>query len=170
MASRKLSDCVPLLQLRVPDIIQKYNASFSDGRVLQVLCTLRSTDEQFAIWQVGRTWVMQNGVPHALTVDSRKIHTWIDGYTKFSKHNPDPNEPLSKAVDFGVFVGGKYMDRDLTYYYPLLQLARDAGLVSGIDIHETGQPLEVLLADKRWHDCPHIEVSGPVYTPLSTGD
>lgn len=166
MSSRNLADCTPVLRIAAQDIIQKYNNAFSDGRVLRPICTLRSTDEQFNIWKVGRTWVMQDGVPHELTADRKKILTTVDGYTKFSKHNPDPVEPLAKAVDFGVFVGGKYIT-DNTYYYPLLQLARDAGVVSGIDFRQSGLDLATLIADKTlWKDVPHIEVPGPLYHPL----
>jgi hypothetical protein len=151
MASRNLTDAVPELQQKVPVIILDYETQFV-GRILKVICTLRSTAEQQALYALGRT----DGSDH--------IVTQIDGVTKFSKHNPDPIEPKSKAVDFGVFIGGKYITNAF-YYYPLLDLARKYNLVSGLDFARTGAPLQECLNRKGFKDAPHVEIPGPIYVP-----
>lgn len=152
MASRLLSDAVPELQEKVPTIIAAYNSMFTDGRELFVDCTLRSTAEQQAIWNIGRK---------TPPIGPKYYRTWVDGIVRFSKHNPDPQEPLSKAVDFGVSVGGKYINID-EYYYPLLDLARKYNLISGGDFHNTGLPLSSILELTGFKDWPHIEVKGPL--------
>jgi hypothetical protein len=154
MASRLLTDCVDELQQKVPLIIAEYNALFP-GRSLRPISTLRSTAEQQAIFAIGRT---------KEPIGDRYIRTKIDGVTKFSKHNPDPNEPKSKAVDFGVFVGGKYITDD-SFYFPLLELARKHDLISGGDFSLSGHTLQVLRAEKDWRDWPHIETKAPLYIP-----
>lgn len=154
MASRRLEDTVPELQQKVPLIIAEYNQVHPE-RELRVICTLRSTQEQQDIYAVGRT------VP---PIGNKYVRTKVDGVTKFSKHNPDPLEPKAKAVDFGVFIGGKYMDHD-EFYYDLLELARKNDLVSGLDFFETGLPLEARLKKRDFKDSPHVEVRGPIYTP-----
>ena len=152
MASRDILDCVPELRLKVPLIIQDYNQQFPD-RNLFIVCTLRSTAEQQAIWSIGRT---------KPPIGPQYYRTYVDGIVRFSKHNPDPSEPLSKAVDFGVSVGGKYITIT-NYYYPLLDLARKYSLTSGIDFHNTGLPLEALLVNNNFKDWPHVEITGPLY-------
>lgn len=155
MSSRLLSDCVLELQQKVPVIIFDYETQYV-GRVLKVICSLRSTQEQQALYALGRT----DGSAH--------IVTQIDGVRKFSKHNPDPIESKSKAVDFGVFVGGKYIMKDF-YYYPLLDLARKYNLVSGLDFARTGASLQDCLNKKGFKDPPHIEIPGPIYMPKKIG-
>ena len=143
MASRLLTDTVPELQTKVPLIISDYETAYP-GRELKVICTLRSTEEQQALFDEGRTKV--------------------DGVHKFSKHNPDPTEPLAKAVDFGVFVNNQYITQN-SYYYPLLDLARKYQLISGLDFFDTGQPLEQCLAHPYFKDPPHVEIPGKLYVP-----
>jgi hypothetical protein len=155
MSTRNILDAVPELQTKIPLIIVDYAKLYPD-RILKIICVLRSTKEQQALYALGRT----DGSDH--------IVTQIDGVTKFSKHNPDPVEPKSKAIDFGVFVGGKYITRDF-YYYPLLDLARKYNLVSGIDFDRTGLPLQGCLSRKGFKDPPHIEVPGPIYVPKKIG-
>jgi hypothetical protein len=154
MSSRDLKDCVDELQLKVPQIIDEYNKTYP-GRELRVICTLRNTQEQQNLYAVGRT-IPPLGPNYWLTK--------VDGVKKFSKHNPDPIQPLSKAVDVGVFIGGKYIRED-SYYYGLLELARKNLLVSGLDFRESGLTLVQLLHDGHFHDIPHIEVKGPIYEP-----
>src|SRR3974377_1754464 len=154
MTDRNLADCVPELQKKVPLLIEDYNSMFP-GRQLKSICTLRSTQEQQNLFAVGRT-IPPYGPKYYLTK--------VDGVIKFSKHNPDPIEPLSKAVDFGVFIGGKYLKHDI-FYYPLLDLARKYELVSGLYFFQRGLPLEVLLQLPEFRDSPHIETKGPLYSP-----
>ncbi len=152
MASRDLALCVPELQEKVPLIIQGYNLLFPD-RELRVICTLRSSEEQQKLYAIGRT----------ISPIGKKFQvTQVDGIKVFSKHNPNPTESLSRAVDFGVFIGGKYMTRG-EYYYPLLEFARDQRLISGLDFKDTGKPLEELLKSKSFKDAPHIETKGAYY-------
>lgn len=154
MASRKLEDCVNILQQKIPLIINEYNQTYPE-RELRVICTLRSTQEQQDLFAVGRT---------KPPIGNKYIVTQIDGVTKFSKHNPDPVEPKAKAVDLGIFIGGRYMTED-NFYYPLLDLARKNDLVSGLDFRETGLTLVELLKKRSFKDSPHVEVRGPVYVP-----
>ena len=152
MASRDLTLCVPELQEKVPLIIQGYNLLYPD-RELRVICTLRSTEEQQKLYAIGRT------IP---PIGKKYRVTQVDGVKVFSKHNPNPTEALSRAVDFGVFIGGKYMTRN-EYYYPLLNFAREVGLISGLDFANTGKPLEELLKSKSFKDAPHVETKGAYY-------
>jgi hypothetical protein len=153
MASRDLKLCVSELQEKAPLIIAEYNAQFPE-RVLKVICTLRSSQEQQALYALGRT---------TAPIGKKYIVTHVDGVKVFSKHNPDPQEPLAKAVDFGVFIGGKYI-QIANMYYPLLELARKYDLISGIDFGNTGLPLEILIADKKkWKDLPHLETKTTYY-------
>ena len=154
MASRLLTDCVMDLQQKVPLIILDYETQ-NPGTDLKVICSLRSTAEQQLLYARGRT-VAPFGPKYEVTT--------VDGVHKFSKHNPDPIEPKAKAVDFGVFIGGKYMTQD-HYYYPLLELARKYFLISGLDFHNTGQTLQQCLARPGFKDIPHVEVPGPLYVP-----
>lgn len=154
MASRRIEDCVVELQEKVPLIIKDYNALFPE-RSLRVICSLRSTTEQQALYAKGRT---------APPLGKRHQVTQVDGVHTLSAHNPWPASPLAKAVDFGVFIGGVYQTKDV-FYYPLLDLARKYKLVSGYDFSKTGKKLQELLADGRFHDGPHVQIDTPLYTP-----
>ena len=143
MASRDLALCVTELQEKVPLIIQGYQLLYPD-RELKIICTLRSSEEQQKLYAIGRT------IP---PIGKKFQVTQVDGVKVFSKHNPNPTESLSRAVDFGVLIGGKYMTKN-EYYYPLLEFARDQGLISGLDFKDTGLPLEVLLKQKTFKDSP----------------
>lgn len=159
MSTRNLSDAVPALQAAVPLIIEEYGQVYAaEFRVLEVICVLRSSEEQWAIFKVGREIEEhEDGTYRVLSEDDRRILTKIDGRTTFSKHNPDPKQSLSKAVDFGVFIGGKYVrgvdEEELRFYYPLQFLAHKHGLRSGLDF------------PGKWKDTPHIEIPGPAYHP-----
>lgn len=146
MASRDLNLCVPELQEKIPLIIQGYQLLFPD-RELRIICTLRSSEEQQKLYAIGRT------IP---PIGKKFEVTQVDGVKVFSKHNPNPTEVLSRAVDFGVFIGGKYMTKG-EYYYPLLNFARQVGLISGLDFKDTGKPLEELLKSKSFKDAPHVQ-------------
>ncbi len=154
MSDRLITDCVLELQQKIPLIIADYATQFP-GQTLGAICTLRSIAEQQADYAKGRT---------VAPIGARYEVTTIDGVTKFSKHNPWPNQPLSQAVDFGVFINKAYMTED-SYYYPLLDLARKYSLISGLDFFNTGLPLADCLAKKTFHDPPHVEVPGPLYMP-----
>jgi hypothetical protein len=158
MASRSLLDCVPELVTASPLICNDYNALFvSQGFTLKPICTLRSSAEQLELFKHGRVVKMVNGVPVVVSVRSKLIVTKIDGITQFSKHNPTPLQPLSRAIDFGVFKGGSYITDD-QYYEPLLDLARHYGLRSGWDFTNTGLPIEKAKRLKVFIDPPHVEV------------
>lgn len=147
MSSRLLTDAVIELQQKVPVIILDYETA-NVGRELKVICTLRSTEEQQALFNQGRTKV--------------------DGVHKFSKHNPWPTQPKAQAVDFGVFMNGVYITKN-SYYYPLLDLARKYNLISGFDFFNTGDTLEKCLLHSYFKDPPHIEIPGPLYEPPAIG-
>lgn len=118
MASRNLKDCVEELQQKWPLIKKDYEDMYID-RVIKPICTLRSTEEQQALYAQGRT------------KPGKKV-TWIDGVNKRSKHNPlpPPGPQKSRAIDAGVFIGGKYMTKEV-FYEPLRDLAKKYGLKSG---------------------------------------
>lgn len=100
------------------------------GQEARPICTLRSAEEQHELWIQGR------GKPGSIV-------TWIDGITKIGAHNPIPGKPpLSRAIDIGVFIDGKYMTKSV-YYLPFRVLAKKYGLKSGWDF---GDP-------------PHIQVA-----------
>lgn len=147
MASKDLKDAVPELEQKIPLIIKDYESMFPE-RKLEVICSLRSTEEQQHLYAIGRTLE---------PIGRKYIVTQKDGVTKLSKHNPTPTCKLSRAVDFGVFVGGKYITQ-IEYYYPLLDLARKYDLISGLDFSNTGQTLEQRKLSKNFKDAPHIEV------------
>ena len=153
MSSRNLKDAVPLLQEATPKIIRAYEELFPE-RNLIVICTLRSNAEQARLYAKGRT---------EAPIGKKYILTQCDGVSTFSKHNPNPKEPLAEAVDFGVVINGKYTGKD-EYYYPLLDLARAQGLISGADFKNTTRSLQELLANKKeWKDWAHVEVPGAYY-------
>lgn len=147
MASRLLSDCVPELVEKIPLIIKDYEELFTD-RSLIITCSLRSTEEQQQIYAVGRT---------KAPLGKKFYLTQIDGIKILSFHNPTPDQPLSRAVDMGVIVGGKYIT-DNTFYYPLLDIARKYNLTSGLDFKNSGKPLTEILKNGEFHDCPHLQV------------
>ena len=121
MASRRLEDCVDELQQKWPLIKKDYESTYID-RVIKPICTLRSTEEQQALYAQGRT------------KPGNKV-TWVDGVTKLSKHNPQPTPggiKLSRAIDVGVFIAGKYITQ-ASFYEPLKDLAHKYGLKSGWD-------------------------------------
>lgn len=152
MASRDLKLCVLELQEKIPLIQEEYQKLYPE-RELRIICTLRPNKEQANLFAIGRT------IP---PIGKKYWVTQVDGITTFSKHNPDPLESLSKAVDFGVFIGGKYITNN-SFYYPLLELARKHDLISGIDFGNSGKPLDELLKDKSWKDFPHVETKSKYY-------
>lgn len=157
MSSRDLKDCVPELAEAAMRIIEDYNAAhLLEKAVLKPICTLRLTSEQLALFKIGRVIEMVDGVPVVKSVDKRKVVTYIDGITKPSKHNPIPEQPLSRAVDFGVFIGGKYIT-DTKYYEPILDLARKHGVRSGWDFKDSGLTIAELKKKAWFKDPPHIE-------------
>jgi len=98
------------------------------GKQLMVSCTYRSTDEQWRLFQQGRFG------------DTRPQLTQMNGRDKRSKHNNFP----SLALDCFVLNGGKAL-WDENYYWPLLNLCKKYGLISGG-------------AWSRFPDWPHIEL------------
>lgn len=152
MLTRNLTDAVQPLQDAAPKIAADYEAVYP-SRKAKVIGVLRTAEEQWEIFKVGRK-IQENadGTYRVLSIDEHKIKTKLDGRTKFSKHLPDPIEPRSKAIDFGVFIGGKYMTDD-SYYHPFQFLAHKYGLVSGGDYKGV------------FKDWPHIETPGPIYVP-----
>jgi peptidoglycan L-alanyl-D-glutamate endopeptidase CwlK len=116
MASRDLALCVEELRNKVPLIIDEYH-QINAPYIIKIICTLRSTQEQQELYAKGRT-------------TPGNIVTYKDGVTSFGAHNPTPTQPLSRAVDFGVFRGKDYITQN-TYYSPLGPLAEKYGLVWG---------------------------------------
>lgn len=111
MPSTKLSDADPALALAYTCLLADFREQ--TGHDLLVTCTLRSTDEQAALYAQGRTKPGQ-------------IVTQLDGTTAKSKHNSVP----ARAIDVAVLVHGK-VSWDAALYKPLVALAATYGLVSG---------------------------------------
>lgn len=134
MASRDTNLCVPELQEKIPLIIKDYNFLYASlNLILKPICTLRSVAEQQEKFAQGRT-------------APGKIITNCDGIIKVGNHNPIPDQPLSRAVDFGVFQSGVYITSDIYYFY-LGRLCMDYNLGWG----------------GFWDgfkDRPHVEVKG----------
>ena len=152
MPSRDLNDCVPELAQKIELIIKEYNELYPDRKLI-IICSLRSTKEQQALYAKGRT------IP---PLGKRYHVTQVDGVRVFSAHNPDPIEPKAKAVDFGVIENGKYVVKD-NAYFPLLALARKYNLICGLDFANSGKPLNELLKDGKFHDVAHVQVNRPLY-------
>lgn len=158
MPSRDLADCVPEFAHKIELIIKEYNETyFHDKAIIKPICTLRTAAEQLACFKVGRVVEMVNGIPVVKSINPKKIITKLDGIMKVSKHNPTVTQPLSRAVDFGVFIGGKYIT-DNDYYEPLLTLARKYDLISGWDFKQSGLSIAELKKKKIFKDPPHIEM------------
>jgi hypothetical protein len=149
--SRKIEDADPILQEKILLIIEDYPSYYPEAE-LRILCTLRSIETQKLHYAVGRT------IP---PIGKKYQITQIDGVNKFGEHNPIPGKfDKSRAVDFGVFINGKYITAE-KYYYPLLDLARKYDLISGIDFKNTGQTLEERLKARKqgaFLDFPHLEM------------
>ena len=160
MSSRLITDCIPELFDINTSICTEYAALFiSQGFTLKPICTLRSTAEQFELFKKGRVVNLVNGIPVVISENPRLFITKIDGITKYSKHNPTPLQPLSRAIDYGVFKDGHYITDD-QYYEPLLDLARKYNLRSGWDFNNTGLPIEQAKKIKEFKDPPHVEFKG----------
>ena len=160
MASRNILDAVPELQEKNLKIIEDYSAFFvGQGFILKPICVLRSCSEQFELFKKGRVVNLVNGLPVVVSENPRLFVTKIDGITKYSKHNPTPLQPLSRAIDYGVFKDGHYITDD-QYYEPLLDLARKYNLRSGWDFNNTGLPIEQAKKIKEFKDPPHCEIRG----------
>lgn len=179
MASRDLSLAVPILANAAPLIIEEYDENPPiPGASLFVTCVSRTQQEQFILFKIGRrfapagfkapvpsteyvpddqvTWQdWAAGKLKVAIVDKRKKVTTLDGWKKLSKHIVTDEEPLARAVDFGVLVGGKYLagPKDTYLYHPLANMAHKHHLISGgVDF-------------PGWEDWPHIETEGPFFVP-----
>lgn len=97
MASRLLKDADLKLATLFLDAMWEYQEDHK-GKELDVTCTYRSPEEQWELYQQGRTKPGQ-------------IVTQIDGKTKKSNHNYNP----SRAIDFAVIIGGKITWDDKEY-------------------------------------------------------
>ena len=111
MASTRLSDCEPALQLAYACLL----ADFRDltGHDLLITCTKRSPEEQTALYAKGRT------------VPGLRV-TNVDGIRVKSNHNYTP----ARAIDVAVVTQGKvsWLPSD---YAPLGELAKRYDLVWG---------------------------------------
>lgn len=106
--------CHPTLVARVKALMQDYEL-LQSGAKLIVTCAYRSPQEQYKLFQQGRS-------------TPGPIVTQLDGVTRRSRHNADPAE----AVDVAVLVSGK-VSWDVSRYQSLGMLARRYGLEWGGD-------------------------------------
>lgn len=81
------------------------------GRKMECICTYRSPKEQARLYAKGRFG------------SNEKQVTWVDGKIKKSKHNHMP----SRAIDFGIFDGGKYC-QDEEPYWPIGAILKADGI------------------------------------------
>ena len=109
------------------------------GKYLILTSVYRSPEEQFALYQKGRT---KNSSGLWIPSDPSKIVTNVDGYKVMGAHNYKP----ARAIDVAVVDNqtGEISWKE-TYYHPLVAIAEEYGLVSG----GTWKSIK---------DWPHIEV------------
>ncbi len=97
MASHSLEDADPRLAQAFTWAKGEYEIDHP-GTHLIITCTYRSPEEQWELYQQGRT-------------KPGSVITQLDGRTKRSNHNCHP----SRAIDFAVVVGGKITWSDTDY-------------------------------------------------------
>ena len=115
MASTRLSDCEPALQLAYTLLLHDFREQ--TGHDLLLTCTKRSVEEQQKLYAQGRT-------------EPGQIVTQIDGIHKLSNHNLSP----ARAVDVAVLISGKITWAE-SAYAPLGELAHRYNLVWGGSWH-----------------------------------
>lgn len=95
MTSRSLTDLTPFMQERATKFESQCEAA---GYQVLIYCTLRSNEEQDALYAIGRT------LPGSIKTNARAGQ---------SSHNPDKNGK-SKAFDYVPLIGGKpaWSDKD----------------------------------------------------------
>ncbi len=135
LTSRKLADCAPSLQLRYADLEAMWNDRYRFRRLI-ITCTHRDAEAQHALWEQGR-------------VTKGPIVTFCNGTTTLSPHNRYPAEAVDVAIrllpgDPDESVVKEVVTWKAPLYWPLLELARLAGLVSG--------------GTFRMKDWPHLEL------------
>ena len=146
MASRDLADCHRVLAERFKAVRLRY-VQDHPGHALEITCTHRSPEEQFALYQKGR----QLSVGRWVVVDPARIVTKCDGTIKVSLHNVTP----ARALDVVVVVGGKWCWAEAEYA-PLGPLASEEGLRWGGDWD--GNPA----TKETFVDSPHLELPADV--------
>lgn len=129
--SKDIKDAHPKIQEAWPKIQALYTQA--TGKSLFITCSYRTPQTQQKLYQQGRT-------------TPGDIVTNVDGFNKVSQHNYYP----SRAID--VCVNGAPKDTskilplwDEKYYYPLIGICNELGLVSGGSW-------------KHFKDYPHIEL------------
>lgn len=113
MASTRLSDCEPALQLAYTMLLHDFRES--TGHDLLITCTHRSTAEQSLLYAKGRT------------APGQRV-TNVDGIRTMSNHNYTP----ARAIDVAVVTQGKVSWSPVDYA-PLGELAKRYSLVWGGD-------------------------------------
>lgn len=133
MASRDLLDAHPYLQWCVPKLCNMYTMQYPN-RIVRPICVYRSPEEQWDIYQIGRT-----------RDTNRRTLTNIDGKTRLSNHNYKP----ALAVDLGVFtVEGEYLNGDTPKEVEAYDLLRPFALHFAL----------VWGGDWLMKDRPHVEL------------
>jgi hypothetical protein len=124
MPSTRLTDCSPWLATAWLEIHEQY-VQEHPGHDLDIRCTYRSPEEQFALFCKGRTLV--DGAWVNDSDPSTSIVTNCDGVKLVSKHNVRP----SSAIDFAVVLPGGKISWDPREYEPVGKLAEMRNLVWG---------------------------------------
>lgn len=145
--SRDMSLCHPDLQRRYAAFKADYKAE--TGRDLVETCTWRSKDKQFEYFKCGRE--LKNGI--WVIVDKWAVKTYLDGYTKKSRHNVFPSEAVDVAIDMDPGPG-KHLSWDRSAYAPFAKLALKHHLIWGGDWNGN-----MKTEDERFVDMPHLEVA-----------
>jgi peptidoglycan LD-endopeptidase CwlK len=117
-SSKDIADAHPYLQERWPKILAAYETIHPD-KTLTITCTYRSPEVQKKLYRQGRT-------------DPGDIVTQIDGETKKSQHNYFPARAIDICVNGAPASAVKVAPIwDEHFYYPLLGICKELGLVSG---------------------------------------
>lgn len=135
--SRDIRDCVPELREKDPLIRADFTAKYPD-LILKPICTLRSLEYQNQLWLKGRV------------IPGKKVTNISGIYPNVGKHNPIPNQPHSRAIDYGIFRGKEYLPLAPEYDY-IGELAKKYNLRWGGDWNNDG------IANESLVDKPHVE-------------
>ena len=123
----------PVLLDAMEEIMEKVNAAIGPDHYVKILSTLRTPDEQFQLFRIGREIELE-----------RNTVTSLDGINRLSNHNYQP----SQACDFGIFTrkNGKeeYVGKS-DLYLKIGPAVKEAGFRWGGDFNS-------------FFDGPHFEI------------
>jgi len=127
---KRLETCHPSIQKVMHEAIKHFDFTILYGN--------RSSEEQFNLYKIGRSFVAGKWVV------TGKVVTNLDGIMKLSMHNHSP----SLAIDIAPYP----IDwQDLGRFKQLAKVVKDAGIEVGIKLQWGGDWA-------NFHDYPHYEI------------